>query len=94
MLKGTVASVPNPWNDDAERQANTILIATAPKLYAALDGLLHALHPANQRIAAQTAREVLQKREARQPALKIVEAAPAAPVEPLERKLKRLLREE
>jgi hypothetical protein len=28
------------------------------------------------------------------PALKIVETAPAAPVEPLERKLKRLLREE
>lgn len=32
--KGTVCSVANPWNDEAERQANTHLIAAAPELYA------------------------------------------------------------
>jgi hypothetical protein len=33
----------------------------ASDLYAALDQLLHAIHPATQRVAAQKARDVLAK---------------------------------
>jgi hypothetical protein len=31
--KGVVAKVENPWNDNAEREANVHLIAAAPELY-------------------------------------------------------------
>lgn len=45
----------------AERQRNANLIAAAPDLYEALDYLLHAIHPANQRRAAVEARAALAK---------------------------------
>jgi hypothetical protein len=35
--KGIVCNVPNPWNDEAERQANARLIAAAPDLYGQLE---------------------------------------------------------